>query len=314
MRTNNILSASAAEGDDIARLDLTSRANESSFPVTASSLLQSYSLEITAKDVPALEVAREMIPAGTPISVTYLDNENFDARVSASAAVRRMGFVPVPHIAARRLRSVADLNEFLNALTGEAGLDRVFVIAGDAKQPAGPYADSLAVIQSGLLSVHGVRQVGISGYPEGHPDISPVALRRAMHDKVDSLIEQGLDCEITTQFAFDAEPVLNWLASLRSEDIGPLVRIGIPGPANVRTLLRFAARCGVGASMKIMTKYGVSMTQLLNTAGPERLLEALARGFSREKHGRVRLHMYPFGGVARTVEWTAATQSANAKA
>ena len=51
-----------------------------------------------------------------------------------------------------------------------------------------------------------------------------------------------------------------------------------------------------------MAKYGVSLTRLLGSAGPDRLVADFARGLT-PAHGPVRLHFYPFGGLARTVEW-----------
>ena len=82
------------------------------------------------------------------------------------------------------------------------------------------------------------------------------------------------------------------------------MRVGIPGPAGIKTLLRFAARCGVGASASVMKKYGVSITNLLGSAGPDKLVNTFATKLG-DKHGRVRLHFYPFGGLVRTVEWIA---------
>jgi len=106
-----------------------------------------------------------------------------------------------------------------------------------------------------------------------------------------------------TQFGFDAEPILSWLEQLRGVGLHGLVRIGVPGPASVKTLLRFAARCGVGASAKVMSKYGASITKLLTTTGPDALVKELARGLDPARHGEVLLHFYPFGGLRRTAEW-----------
>lgn len=107
---------------------------------------------------------------------------------------------------------------------------------------------------------------------------------------------------IVTQFGFDAQPFLDWLEELRQRGIDAPVRIGVPGPAGIKTLLRFAARCGVGASAAVMAKYGVSITRLIGTAGPDRLVEAFSANLGVQ-HGPVRLHFYPFGGLARTVDW-----------
>lgn len=275
-------------------------------PVTGTalaSLLGTYSFEMTAKDIPDLERAAHCIPKGTRISVTFLPGEDAKARLTAAMAVRRLGFVPVPHISARRLGSTAELESFLESLAELAYADHAFVIAGDLPQAAGPYADALAIIRSGLLEKYGFKHVGISGYPEGHPGIADEALWRAMLDKRDELAARGLDASIMTQFGFDAERILVWLQQLRERDVTLPAWVGVSGPASVRTLLKYAARCGVGASAKVMSKYGLSLTKLLNTAGPDPLILELAQGLDTADLGKVHLHFYAFGGFTKTIDW-----------
>jgi methylenetetrahydrofolate reductase (NADPH) len=266
-------------------------------------LVSSYSIEITAKDMSSLEKSRNILRTGMQISVPFLPGEDLAARIDAAALVRRLGFRPMPHISARRLRSEDELEQFLAALREHAAIDRVFVVAGDPPRPLGPYEDALSVIRTGLLARYGVKTVGIAGYPEGHPDIPEPVLWQALLDKKAVLGDLGHDFEIVTQFAFDASPVLSWLRRVREHGIDVPVRIGIPGPASVKTLLRFAVRCGVGASAKVMAKYGVSITKLLNTAGPDELIREFAAMLDPSVHGEVLLHFYPFGGLAKTAEW-----------
>jgi methylenetetrahydrofolate reductase (NADPH) len=266
-------------------------------------LINAYSLEMTAKDVGSLNEAAGIIPPGTAISVTFLPGEELDARVAAARRVKELGFVPVPHISARRLHSADDLELFLRRLAEDVGIDHAFVVAGDPPEPMGPFSDALAVIESGMLEQYGVRHVGISGYPEGHPDISNEALWQALRDKTSRIKAMGMDCEIMTQFAFDEEPVLAWVEAVRQAGVEVPIRIGIPGPASLKTLLRFAARCGVGASTKVMAKYGASITRLLNTTGPDKLVRAFAEQYKPAVHGAVHFHVYPFGGLKRTAEW-----------
>jgi methylenetetrahydrofolate reductase (NADPH) len=237
------------------------------------------------------------------VSITFLAGEAAAARVAAAKQARSYGFHPKPHISARRLASAQELEAFLAELAAEARIDRAFVVAGDVGTPAGPYFDALAVIKSGLLGKYGVRHVGISGYPEGHPDFSEEKLWQALRDKRQALTDLGHSYDIVTQFGFDAKPVLDWLAKLRDSGIAAPVRVGVPGPASVKTLLRFAARCGVGASASVMAKYGASITQLVTTAGPDALIAELAGSIDPGKHGQVYLHFYPFGGLAKTAQW-----------
>lgn len=274
-------------------------------------LLDRYSIEMTVKDLPALEDAAPTIPAGTKIPVTFLPNETFEARVATAARVRQLGFIPIPHISARRLTSHDELRSFLAGLQEKAQIDQAFVVAGDPPQPLGPFEDALAVIRTGLLSKYGVGRVGISGYPEGHPEIGNDKLWTSSIEKQLELDKRGHDFAIVTQFAFDAGPVLQWIEQLRTHNINALIRVGIPGPASVKTLLRFAARCGVGASTQVMKKYGVSVTKLLTTAGPDKLLAEFARRLNPAQHGDVLFHLYPFGGIGATAQWVQDFQAAH---
>lgn len=273
-------------------------------------LFDNYSLEITPKDVEALQNAAHMIPQGTLISCTFLPGAEFEDRVVAARAIQDLGFKPVPHISARRLIEKSDLNRFLDMLAAQIDLKHVFVIAGDPSEPLGPYEDALAVIDSGTLKEYGIEHVGISGYPEGHPDITNEKLVKAMADKVASLKRQGMDYSIMTQFGFDADPVLDWLKQIRGEGIDGPVRIGLAGPASIKTLLRFAARCGVGTSAKVVKKYGLSITSLIGNAGPDPVIADLVPQLG-EEHGKVHLHFYPFGGLVKTNEWIVDYKSKN---
>ncbi|MFI6468510.1 methylenetetrahydrofolate reductase [Streptomyces sp. NPDC050528] len=271
----------------------------------STSLLEDFSLEMTGKDVPKLEEARDSIPQGTRINVTFLGNENLAMRLEASRAVKRLGFVPVPHISARRLGSQGEFEEFLAALRADGTAANVFTVGGDPTHPEGPYEDSLALIETGLLREYGVRHVSISGYPEGHPDIAGDVLWSALREKSASIAGQELDGSVITQFGFDVDPVLAWLEKVRAEGITLPVRIGVPGPAGVRRLMSYATRFGVGTSASIAKKYGLSITNLMGTAGPDKFLRALADGYDPARHGDIKIHFYTFGGLRATSEWIA---------
>jgi methylenetetrahydrofolate reductase (NADPH) len=276
---------------------------ETALRASVGSLLEDFSLEMTGKDVQKLELARDTIPPGTRINVTFLENEDLQMRLSAARAIKSFGFVPVPHISARRLRSQAMLDEFLAALAAHGAGENVFVVGGDPASPHGPYEDSLSVIQSALLPEYGVRQVSVSGYPEGHPAISDQVLWSALEAKAAALSEQGLPASIITQFSFDVDPVLAWIEEVRARGIDLPVRVGVPGPAGVRRLLSYAARCGVGTSAGIAKKYGLSLTNLMGTAGPDRFIRALVKDYDPGRHGELKLHFYPFGGLKATSDW-----------
>lgn len=259
---------------------------------------------MTGKDVPGLQEAAHAIPAGTKINVTFLGNEDLDMRVTASKAVLDAGFIPVPHISARRLGSQAQLEEFLGRLQEVGASEHVFAVGGDPATPEGPYPDSFSVIESGLLQKYGVKEVSIAGYPEGHPDIANDVLWDHLERKSAALKTQGLDAVILTQFAFDTDPVTAWIDGVRSRGIDTQIRIGTPGPAGIKRLISYARRFGVGANAMIVKKYGFSLTNLLGTAGPERFVTDLADLLrADEASGNVKLHFYTFGGLLATAKW-----------
>jgi methylenetetrahydrofolate reductase (NADPH) len=261
-----------------------------------------YSLEMTAKDIVALQDAAVLIPADTPLSVTFLPGEDPAARIAATIAVRQLGFEPMPHFSARRILSEDDFEGYLHAVVREAGVSRCFIVAGDPAAAMGPYTDTTALIATGAFERAGIKAIGIGGHPEGHPVMSQDECWAVLATKVDEIERRGMAALIVTQFSFDPDAILAWLKELRERGIATPVRIGVPGPASIKSLLRFAARCGVGASAAVMKKYGVSITNLLGSAGPDRLVDQFAKGLAAE-HGLVRLHFYPFGGLVKTVEW-----------
>jgi methylenetetrahydrofolate reductase (NADPH) len=265
-------------------------------------ILDGFSVEMTGKDVPSLSEARALLLPGTRVNVTYLGNEDFEMRRTAIRAVAGCSFTPVPHISSRRLPSQQALEEFLGALREDGTAHDVFVVGGDPAQPEGPYSSSLDVIQAGLLEKYGVASASISGYPEGHPDISDDLLWSAIEDKSREVTERGIAGDIITQFSFDADAVVAWIEQVRARGITLPIRVGVPGPAGVKRLLTFAGRFGVASSAGIARKYGLSLRNLLSTAGPDRFIQQLSDRLN-DHHGEVRLHFYTFGGLQNTAAW-----------
>lgn len=254
----------------------------------------------TAADIGAL---KDAAPAGTEVFLPAVPRQPRAEVVEAAKRLFAVGLAPVPHIAARRFVSRDELAEFLHALAG-AGVAQVLVIAGDLDVAAGPFTDALSVVTSGLLQEHGLRRIGIGGYPEGHPRIADAALARALTDKLAAAGEAGLDVQIVTQFCFDADAILTWLGRLRAGGIAAPVRIGLAGPAGLASLMRYAARCGVQASARGMMRNVSAVRGLIGQATPSDLLRELSD--RSDGLGPVAPHLYSFGGVARTAAYARA--------
>jgi methylenetetrahydrofolate reductase (NADPH) len=266
------------------------------------SMVDGYSLEITAKERDALLAAAGRIKAETPVAITFLPGEEVASRIAATCTARELGLEPMPHFSARRIRSMAEFEHYVERVTVDAGVKRCFVVAGDPAGPEGPFADSSSLIETGIFERNGITAIGIGGHPEGHPHMTESEGWAVLDKKCSEIKSRGMAPLIVTQFTFDADAVLSWILQLRARGIDAPVRIGVPGPAGIKRLLKFAAHCGVGASVSVLAKYGISLSMLIGKAGPDKQVDAIARGLISE-HGPVRLHFYPFGGIEATLDW-----------
>ncbi|WP_419203966.1 methylenetetrahydrofolate reductase [Bordetella trematum] len=268
----------------------------------AGRLTDAYSLEVSEKDLPALRTAASRIPPGTTLAIPYLPGQDDDARLAAAVAVRALGFEPMLHLSARRIASQAELESFVARAVAEAAVARCFVVAGDPATPLGPFADSASLIDTGVFERAGIKEIGVGGHPESHPVMSPADRWAVLERKCGNIAQRGMSPLIVTQFAFDADAVLAWLLALRERGIGHAVRLGVPGPAGVAVLARYAALCGVSACASMWSKYGLSLGKLFATAGPDRFVDRLGAGLT-DIHGPVSLHFFSFGGIEKTVKW-----------
>ncbi|AZR25415.1 methylenetetrahydrofolate reductase [Xanthomonas vasicola pv. arecae] len=280
-------------------------------PSLANTIADAYSLEVSVKDIGALTKAAPRMLPGSTMFIPYLPGQNDAARLAAAQMVRGLGFEPMPHLSARRMTSLDELQAFVARLVDEAGVTRCFVIAGDPFTPKGPFADSLSLIDTGVFERAGIRTIGVAGHPEGHPIMHTAEQWDVLERKCRSIEERGMAAVIVTQFGFDADMVVTWVEALRARGMTHPVRVGVPGPASVAVLARYAASCGVGACASVLSKYGISIGKLFGNAGPDRFVDRLVSCLT-EAHGDIRLHVFPFGGIAQSVEWVAHYRSRNA--
>jgi methylenetetrahydrofolate reductase (NADPH) len=265
--------------------------------------MRGFSLEATrptAEDVVALKASA---PAGTPVYLSAVLTRPQEDVVAQAACVRAAGLEPVPHLAVRNFANAESLRRFLDRLTVEAGVRRLLVIAGDRAEPAGPFHGALEAIDSGLITRGGIAEIGISGYPDGHPRIADHELDRLLAAKLEAASGTGVKLHIVTQFCLDAAPVLSWIARLRDLGIDAPVRIGLAGPTNLATLLRYARRCGVRASAQGLARNAGLMKGLLGTSAPDKIVRALAEANAGGRLGDVAPHLFSFGGIGATARW-----------
>ena len=276
-------------------------------------VLDGYSLAINPSESRALDLARESLPLGTETSLPWIPGANPQKAVEAASALRKSGLIPVPHIAARHIESENQLQKLMDQFISMAAVDRVLLVGGDRDRSMGPYDSSLAVMQSGVLQNAGIRRIVIAGFPEGNPNIRDAALDEALASKVSFARSQGLDLSIITQFCFDAEPIVKWLRRIRAAAIQVPVRIGVAGPAGLMTLTRYAIRCGIGNSLRVLTEKP-SFARLLIEKGPAPIIQGVVsatgdRSGSDTSLRIVGFHFFVFGGFRKTVDWINATRT-----
>jgi methylenetetrahydrofolate reductase (NADPH) len=244
------------------------RAAASPAPASPAELLANASIEMTVREAPALADAQALLAGGTGVYVPSLPARPLSLSLPLLADIHARGLDPVPHVAARRATSAADMASFLEQAVRSHGVHRVMLIGGDEDRPHGPWRDSVELLASGLLRDNGVREIGIAVYPEGHPKIAQPALRAALDHRLPDL------------------PVY----------------VGMPGPSDPMQLLRYAQRCGVGAARRALSSLGTRIAQLMAHTDPSEQLAVVARYAAH--HGNVvGVHLFSFGGVVRTARW-----------
>jgi methylenetetrahydrofolate reductase (NADPH) len=268
--------------------------------------LRHFSMEITRPSDAELAELKSVLPAKSPVYVPAIPNSPLSELIAAATRLRAQGFEPVPHLAARRIESRAALEDLLSRLSRWANVRRALVIGGDVATAAGPFNSALELIDSGLLQRHGIAEIGIAGYPEGHPQLSVEALDRTLAAKIEAAEQTGLAVTIVTQFCFDAVAIANWIKRLRALGLEHPVQVGMAGPANVAALMRYARLCGVRASARGLACQPGLVKHLLGVSTPDRIIRPLAESCGERALGRVSAHFFSFGGAVATARWASA--------
>lgn len=267
-------------------------------------LLRGYSVEVTTRDTKSLAQAQALLPAGTEVFVAALPKEKAGRQVDVAAALRAMGHVPVPHIVARNIADRAELDAVLRRLVREAGVDRALVLGGDRDRPAGAFDSALQLVETGLFEGHGIRRICISAYPEGHPRIPDYTLDAARAAKLAQAEARGLSVELVSQFCFDAAPVIALAERLRGEGCKARLRVGVAGPADRATLIKYAMICGVGPSLRALKERQGLALNMLSGETPESILRKIAETCRQQPDLPISgTHFFTFSSLAESARW-----------
>ena len=265
-------------------------------------MLPSASVEVSSHGL-QLDALRENFASGRDVTITFLPGDNFRGNVETATALRRAGYNPVPHVAAREIASREALDDFLARLSGEADVRRMLLIAGDVAAARGPFKASRDVAATGLLQKHGIKSLTVAGHPEGHPFLDDAATFKLLQGWREFSRETGIHVDILTQFCFESAPILTWLGALDARGNGLPVIIGLAGPATPATLTKFALRCGIGNSMRALRNQIGRFGRLLIDTGPDDVMHGLEAAPREATAAISGFHLFPFGGLRKAGNW-----------
>ncbi len=238
------------------------------------------------------------LPTGATVSVTASPAKGLEATLDLAATLEGRGFRAIPHLSARMVRDRAHLADLLARLR-DLGIDRAFVVGGDAEEP-GAYLDGLSLLRAMAELGGGPTHIGVPCYPQGHASIPDAALLGALRDKAPYAEYMA------TQLCFDAGAIAAFVAARRAEGLELPVKIGLPGVAEVPKLLAISARIGVRDTGRFLTKNARFVGQLISAGGiyrPTALLGRLGAVLADPAADIVGFHVYTFNQVEATEAW-----------
>ncbi|MGH8945904.1 MAG: methylenetetrahydrofolate reductase, partial [Acidimicrobiia bacterium] len=250
-----------------------------------------YELVPTASAAPAAQ----SVPQGGTVTITASPRRGIDTSIDIAVELSRADLRVVPHLAARLVRDRGHLEALLERLA-KGGVAEIFVIGGDG-EPRGMFTEAMEVIRAIEDSGHRFT-IGIAGYPEGHPLVSDEELWAALVAKREHA------SYLVTQMCFDASALARWIENIRARGVELPVLIGLPGVVAMTRLVPVAARIGVGASIRFLTRHrGLWRRLLTPNYSPTDLLGELAPLLGDSGAGVGGLHLYTFNQVAATEQW-----------
>ncbi|WP_152466374.1 methylenetetrahydrofolate reductase [Sulfitobacter sp. THAF37] len=270
--------------------------------------LQDYSIEVMPRTAEKVEDFRDLLPAGTRVYIAHIEGTPIEDMVATAKRLNADGYKVMPHFPARIIKDRATLANWIAMYQGEADVKQALLLAGGVTTPHGDFSDSMQLMETGLFDEAGFERLHVAGHPEGNRDIDTDGTRlrvdEALRWKNDFQSRTDAEMAIATQFAFEAQPIIEWADSLKYAGITLPIHIGIAGPAKLQTLIKFAIACGVGPSLKVLQKRAMDVTKLLLPYEPNDVVTELARHKAENPDFNIsHVHFFPLGGIKTNANW-----------
>ena len=265
--------------------------------------LNSYTIETTPNVYEKYGNFSEFLDKKHSVYITFLPDEKSENVVETAKKLKLEGYDVIPHLPARTVKNNKVLEKYIGELADEAGCSKILIIGGGGNQ-AGKISSTMDVLKTDLLSKFNFKSVGVAGHPEGSPDISKNALDLAIIEKNKFSLNVDFKMYLATQFFFEAKSLIEWEKHLNTINNKLDIHAGIPGPASIKTLINYARSCGIGNSLRFLTKQAFNLTKLATLNTPDKLIYDLANYVETNKSTNLKnIHFYAFGGMKKTSEW-----------
>ncbi len=270
--------------------------------------LRGYSIEVMPRTAVKIESFRTLLPVDTCVYIAHIEGTPIGDMAATAKRIADEGFSVIPHIPARLVRNREMLADWISRYQQEAGVDQALLIAGGVAEPAGTYHSSMQLMETGLFDKAGFKRLHVAGHPEGCRDIdrdgSDKMVMEALRWKQKFTERTDARIALTTQFCFEAAPVIKWANNLRAAGIDMPIHIGVAGPAKLQTLIRFSLACGVGPSMKVLQRRTKDITKLLKPFEPTRIISELAvHQVNNPEFNIEKVHFFSLGGIQTAADW-----------
>ena len=266
-------------------------------------LIRDFSIETTPNVYSKYGEFIKLLPEKNDVYVTYLPDENSKNVIETSKKLNEEGFNAIPHLPARTILDNSELEKYVGALSEIAGCKKILIIGGGGNQK-GTISSSMEVLETDLLSKYSFSSVGLAGHPEGSPDIKEELLDQAIIKKNEFAQNVDYKMYLATQFFFEASIFEKWEKHLEILNNKLEIHAGIPGPASLKTLISYATSCGIGNSLRFLSKQALNITKLATSKTPDKLITDLAEYKQKNTSTKLtKLHFYAFGGIKKTSEW-----------
>ncbi|WP_298256455.1 methylenetetrahydrofolate reductase [uncultured Litoreibacter sp.] len=272
------------------------------------SFLQDYSIEVMPRTAEKVDDFRALLPQDTRVYVAHIEGTPIEDMVSTAARLNADGFKVMPHFPARIIKDKATLADWIARYQGEANVDQALLLAGGVADPHGEFDSSMQLLETDLFGKAGFSRLHVAGHPEGNRDIDPDGgmknVDEALAWKQKFSATSDAKMALATQFAFEADPIIEWANSIKAAGIDLPVHIGIAGPAKLQTLIKFAIACGVGPSLKVLQKRAMDVTKLLLPYEPTDVITKLAAHKADNPDFNIEsVHFFPLGGIKTNANW-----------